>query len=129
MVSFEPEDPTWELGAWFEARRALLPNGYFPHWGAILPSLGLRLHMCPVRLLEGFINPWPLRSIVAGLIWSLTPPHPHTGPPSPTIPWPMWKGWGGGLFLSGQHHLHKGQAVLPPCLAASLVPNACPGGR
>ena len=30
-------------------------------------------------------------------------------------------------FFSGQYHLLKGRAALPPCPAASLVPNVCPG--
>lgn len=33
----------------------------------------------------------------------------------------------GEAFFSGQYHLLKGRGARPPCLAASLVPNVCPG--
>ena len=94
-------------------------------WGAILPSLGLSLLISPVRgAQEGTLK-------CCGLACSSLPCCEPTRRLPSHSPGPCIKARTGEVvgedFFSGQYHLLKGRAALPPCPAASLVPNVCPG--
>ena len=103
---------------------ALLPNCHVS-LGAILPSLGLSLLISPVRgAQEGTLKRY-------GLACSSLPCCEPTCRLPSHSPGPCRKARTGEVvgeaFFSGQYHLLKGRAALPPCPAASLVPNVCPG--
>ena len=103
---------------------ALLPN-FHVSLGAILPSLGLSLLISPVRgAQEGTLKRY-------GLACSSLPCCEPTCRLPSHSPGPCRKARTGEVvgeaFFSGQYHLLKGRAALPPCPAASLVPNVCPG--